>query len=82
MRPAGLVTMLNDIWFRDIWFRDIWFRTPALAVELGSGVSTIVTARLLRQLGTGQLLAVERTGEQAVLAGPPLRPGRGDVRRG
>lgn len=49
MRPAGLVTVLNQV----------WFRTPALVVELGSGVSTVVVARLLRQLGTGRLLAVE-----------------------
>ncbi len=49
MRPAGLVTVLNDV----------WFRTPELVLELGSGVSTVVVARLLRQLGTGRLLAVE-----------------------
>lgn len=49
MRPAGLVTVLNDV----------WFRSPALIVELGSGTSTIVLARLLRELGTGHLLAVE-----------------------
>jgi predicted O-methyltransferase YrrM len=49
MRPAGLLAVLDDV----------WFRTPALVVELGSGVSTIVLARLLRELGTGRLLAVE-----------------------
>lgn len=49
MRPAGLVTVLNDV----------WFRRPALIVELGSGVSTIVIARLLKELGTGHVLAVE-----------------------
>lgn len=49
MRPAGLVTLLNDVWFGG----------PALIVELGSGVSTIVLARLLAELGTGHLLAVE-----------------------
>lgn len=49
MRPAGLVTLLNDV----------WLRTPSLIVELGSGLSTILIARLLRQLGQGRLLAVE-----------------------
>lgn len=49
MRPAGLVTVLNEV----------WFGCPELIVELGSGVSTVVLARLLRELGTGRLLAVE-----------------------
>ncbi len=49
LRPSGLVTVLNEI----------WFRRPRLVLELGSGMSTIVTARLLRELGTGRLLAVE-----------------------
>jgi len=49
LRPAGLVTVLNDV----------WFRTPALVVELGSGASTVVVARLLKELGSGRLLAVE-----------------------
>lgn len=49
MRPAGLATVLDNV----------WFRTPAQVVELGSGVSTVVLARLLRELGTGHLLAVE-----------------------
>lgn len=49
MRPSGLLTVLNDVWFR---------RSPQI-VELGSGVSTIVLARLLRELGAGHLLALE-----------------------
>lgn len=49
LRPSGLVTVLNEI----------WFRRPRLVLELGSGMSTIVTGRLLRELGTGLLLAVE-----------------------
>ena len=49
MRPAGLVTVLNEV----------WLRSPALIVELGSGVSTVVLARLLAELGSGHLLAVE-----------------------
>lgn len=49
LRPSGLVTVLNEI----------WFRRPRLVLELGSGMSTIVIARLLRELGTGRLLAVE-----------------------
>lgn len=49
LRPAGLVTVLNDV----------WFRASASVVELGSGVSTIVLARLLKELGAGHLLAVE-----------------------
>jgi len=49
MRPAGLVTVLNEV----------WLRSPALIVELGSGVSIVVLARLLAELGSGHLLAVE-----------------------
>ncbi|MBA2416810.1 MAG: class I SAM-dependent methyltransferase [Geodermatophilaceae bacterium] len=49
MRPAGLVTVLNDV----------WFRMPTLVVELGSGTSTVVVARLLHELGTGRLLSIE-----------------------
>lgn len=49
MRPAGLVTVLNEV----------WFGCPGLIVELGSGLSTVVLARLLRELQTGHLLAVE-----------------------
>jgi len=49
MRPTGLLTVLNDVWFR---------RSPNI-VELGSGVSTVILARLLHELGAGQLLAVE-----------------------
>lgn len=49
LRPAGLVAILDDV----------WFRVSPLVVELGSGVSTVVIARLLRELGAGRLLAVE-----------------------
>lgn len=49
MRPAGLVRVLNEVWFRPAPF----------VLELGSGASTVVLARLLRELGGGALLAVE-----------------------
>lgn len=49
MRPAGLLSVLTEVWFR---------RRPRI-VELGGGVSTIILARLLRELGTGGLLTVE-----------------------
>lgn len=49
MRPAALVSVLNDV----------WFRRPELIVELGGGVSTILITRLLRELGSGRLLTVE-----------------------
>lgn len=49
MRPAGLVRVLNEVWFRPAPF----------VLELGSGASTVVLARLLRELGGGALVAVE-----------------------
>jgi predicted O-methyltransferase YrrM len=49
MRPAGLLLVLNDIWFNR--------RTQV--VECGGGMSTIYIARLLKQLGEGRLTSVE-----------------------
>ncbi len=81
MRPTGLLTVLNDVWFR---------RSPDI-VELGSGVSTVILARLLRELGAGQLLAVEHDQQWAALEGtavdvlvvdgpPAWRPGSAHAR--
>jgi len=49
MRPAGLVLVCNEIMYAG--------RTAI--VECGSGVSTVVLARLLRQRGAGTLTAIE-----------------------
>ncbi len=49
MRPSGLLAILGEV----------WFRAAPHVVELGSGVSTLVLARLLRELGAGSLVAVE-----------------------
>jgi hypothetical protein len=52
MRPAGLVEVCNDIVLHD----------RCRIVELGSGISTVLFARLLAQIGTGgdrRLAAVE-----------------------
>ncbi|HEV7751288.1 MAG TPA: class I SAM-dependent methyltransferase [Baekduia sp.] len=49
MRPAGLVMVCNEIVYAD--------RTTI--VECGSGVSTIILARLLRQRGAGTVVALE-----------------------
>ncbi len=49
MRPAGLVMVCNEIMYAN--------RTTI--VECGSGVSTVVLARLLRARGRGALIAVE-----------------------
>ncbi|HEY6759052.1 MAG TPA: class I SAM-dependent methyltransferase [Baekduia sp.] len=49
MRPAGLVLVCNDIMYAN--------RTSV--VECGSGASTVVLARLLRQRGAGTLTAIE-----------------------
>lgn len=49
MRSAGLVHLCNTI----------VHRAPAQVVECGSGVSTVVLARLLDERGHGQLTALE-----------------------
>jgi predicted O-methyltransferase YrrM len=49
MRPAALVTVCNEIVHND----------RAAILECGSGVSTVVLARLLRQRGSGTLTAIE-----------------------
>jgi predicted O-methyltransferase YrrM len=49
MRPAGMVLVCNEIMYAD----------RATIVECGSGVSTVVLARLLRQRGGGSLTAIE-----------------------
>jgi len=52
MRPAGLVVVCNEVVRGD--------RTRI--VECGSGVSTVVLARLLRERGAGSFVAVEHDG--------------------
>lgn len=51
LRPSALLTVLNEI----------DFRRPRLCVELGSGASTVMTARLLARSGdkTQRLVSVE-----------------------
>ncbi|HEY4095689.1 MAG TPA: class I SAM-dependent methyltransferase [Baekduia sp.] len=63
MRPAGLVMVCNDIVFGD--------RTRI--VECGSGVSTIVLARLLRERGAGSVVALEHDGAWAARVSDLLR---------
>jgi predicted O-methyltransferase YrrM len=63
MRPAGLVMVCNEIVFGD--------RTRI--VECGSGVSTIVLARLLRARGAGSVVALEHDGAWAARVGDLLR---------
>jgi len=58
MRPAGLVVVCNEI----------VHRARARIVECGSGVSTVLLARLLRQLGGGAtLVALEHDERWAAL---------------
>jgi predicted O-methyltransferase YrrM len=63
MRPAGLVLVCNEIMYAN--------RTSI--VECGSGVSTVVLARLLRQRGAGTLAAVEHDEGWAARVGELLR---------
>lgn len=49
MRPAGLVSILNDICVNE----------RSTIVECGGGISTLYIARLLAQLGRGRLQTVE-----------------------
>jgi predicted O-methyltransferase YrrM len=55
MRPAGLVEVLNHV----------ALHRPAVAVECGSGVSTIYLARLFAELGRGRTVAIEHDGAWA-----------------
>lgn len=57
MRPAGLVVVCNEI----------VHRARTRVVECGSGVSTIVLARLLRERGTGSVVSVEHDRAWAAL---------------
>lgn len=63
MRPGGLVLVCNEIVHND--------RTRVL--ECGSGASTVVLARLLRQRGAGSVVAVEHDGAWAALVADLLR---------
>src|SRR4051794_39372250 len=63
MRPAGLVAVCNEI----------VHGARTRIVECGSGVSTVVLTRLLRERGTGRLLALEHDGHWAALVNEQLR---------
>ena len=72
MRPAGLVSICNEVVHRG--------RTRV--VECGSGASTVVLARLLRERGAGSVVAVEHDGAWAALVTDLLRrEGLGGVAR-
>ena len=62
MRPAGLVVVCNEI----------VHRARTRLVECGSGVSTIVLARLLRERGTGSVVSVEHDRAWAALVNDML----------
>ncbi len=72
MRPAGLVAVCNDIVLND----------RRRVVELGSGVSTVLLARLLGQLGDGserRLVAIEHdAGWRSWVLGQLAREGVAD----
>jgi predicted O-methyltransferase YrrM len=64
MRPAGMVVVCNEIVHRG----------RAHVVECGSGVSTVVIARLLRQLGSAStLVALEHDAHWATVVTELLR---------
>lgn len=63
MRPAGLVAVCNEI----------VHGARTRIVECGSGVSTVVLARLLREREAGRLLALEHDGHWAALVNEQLR---------
>lgn len=63
MRPAGLVLVCNEVVHGG--------RTRVL--ECGSGASTVVLARLLRERGAGSVVALEHDGAWAALVGDLLR---------
>ena len=72
MRTGGLVHLCNHI----------VHARPAQVVECGSGVSTVVLARLLRQRGTGRLTALEHDeGWAAEVERTLADEGLGDVAR-
>ena len=63
MRPAGLVAVCNEI----------VHGARTRIVECGSGVSTVVLARLMRERGTGRLIALEDDPHWAALMHEQLR---------
>jgi hypothetical protein len=63
MRPAGLVTVCNEI----------VHGSRTRIVECGSGVSTVVLARLLRERHAGGLIALEHDRHWAALVQDHLR---------
>ena len=63
MRPAGLVAVCNEV----------VHGARTRIVECGSGVSTVVLARLLRERGPGRLVALEHDGHWAALVHEQLR---------
>jgi hypothetical protein len=63
MRPAGLVVVCNEI----------VHGARTRIVECGSGVSTVVLARLLRERGAGRLVALEHDRHWAALVNELLR---------
>lgn len=63
MRPAGLVLVCNEIVHRG----------TTRIVECGSGVSTVILARLLRQRGGGAIVALEHDARWAALVTDMLR---------
>ena len=63
MRPAGLVVVCNEI---------VYANRTAI-VECGSGASTVLLARLLRERGAGSLVAVEHDERWAVRVRELLR---------
>jgi hypothetical protein len=63
MRPAALVVVCNEV----------VHGARRRLVECGSGVSTVLLARLLRERGAGSVVAVEHDGAWAALVGDLLR---------
>jgi hypothetical protein len=63
IRPAGLVAVCNEI----------VHGARTRIIECGSGVSTVVLARLLREREAGRLLALEHDGKWAALVHEQLR---------
>lgn len=63
MRPAALVAVCNEI----------IHGARTRIVECGSGMSTVVLARLLRERGDGALVALEHDGHWAALVEEQLR---------
>jgi len=63
MRPAGLVVVCNEI----------VHGARTRVVECGSGASTVLLARLLRERGAGLIVAVEHDRAWAALVGDLLR---------